>query len=308
MLVKQIDTKRIVCTVCFLNDGRIASALEGRREGGRIKVYSLENSACDIDICAHEDSVTYISVSENNELISASDDGKVKIWSVNKDNLYLKKTLEVSERYAKKAIEISEEGIGACSLDGKIRFWSRSYEKIAEIECGMQVWSFLELKNGRYIISGVRYKDEGKLQIFERKTYKKISEMKDIFFSSYNGLEEIVSRRVFLVGGDHRITIISSDTLQIITSIENEKKEQISGCISSFCEISTGMILCGTQDYIYGISENNGKWEKSKFCEIELISETIETNFVFITSLAFDKKTGLIICGSNIEKIYILSA
>ena len=67
-------------SICFLNDGRLASASSDRT----IKLFDLSTYENVLTLSGHCHAVTYITQIDNGDLVSSGYDGELKFWSLKK--------------------------------------------------------------------------------------------------------------------------------------------------------------------------------------------------------------------------------
>lgn len=226
--------------LCLTADRRLASCSDDKT----VKIFNLEDFTCEMTLEGHTDVVSYVGLLTNGCLISTSLDHSIKIWELKDHDYKCLATLTKHNDAVWKACEISDERICSCSSDCSVMVWKNTapYDDIATLKGHKSsVFSFIELKNKKYILSCC-YGDD-KLLFWNTTDYKCEKELSRIDCPRYgnNCLLEINDNKV-LVGGRNKITVIDTTTLQVKSKV----KLLNAGFICSIVEFPNNLIITGS--------------------------------------------------------------
>ena len=228
-----------VNSLCILKDGRLVSA----SEDGSIKIFSLSNYDCLATLTRQDFQPLFVSQLDNGYLIASSFDFSICIWDVSNDSNKFIKSIEGHALFVSKVIQLSKHRIGSSSFDKTIRIWNDSepYECI-KILLGHEnaVTSIIELKSGKYIVSG-GFK-ESQIRFWNNETYECEKALDCICCWNNGSLQEISGDKI-LVGNKGEIAIVDSVNFKVNAKI-TEPSLGISFC---FEELSDGSVLCGCE-------------------------------------------------------------
>ena len=221
-------------SICFLNDGRLASASSDRT----IKLFDLSTYENVLTLSGHCHAVTYITQIDNGDLVSSGYDGELKFWSLKNAKEY--KTLHPSKNLINKVIAHSPMQIIICSNDKKI---SVINTKTFEIEKQMVhtrgVVSILEVDN--YLVSICFGRQ---LIIWNISDFSYRKGIDDIRCTSSDGMVDIGDGMV-IVGGPDCVAVVNVISAQVVSKYgySNYFPQNVN---ISFVELDNKGILVGT--------------------------------------------------------------
>jgi WD40 repeat protein len=91
-----------------------------------IIIHEFYSDKKDIILKGHTGDVLYIIQLENNNLVSASEDSTIKIWSINNYNCI--STLNGHNDWVIYLLEINSDLLASCSIDGYLKIWNINKE------------------------------------------------------------------------------------------------------------------------------------------------------------------------------------
>ena len=244
-----------VNSLCLLRDGRLASCSHDKT----IKVFSLQTFECELNILAHSKSVTSISILDNGYLVSSSEDKTIKIWEINQKNFRLVQTITSHTFWVYKVIQLTGSRMASCSQDETIKIFNSEipYNHIVSLNGHTNdIYSLIELKNRKYIVSG---SEDKTIRFWNNKTYKCDFLVRNVYCCFRNSMIEIDKSRI-LVGGNNEYFIINALTFQLECQIEFDNEESNSiGYVNAFIEIDGGSLLFGCENGLIHVDVLEGK-------------------------------------------------
>ena len=274
------DHEEVLC-LCELSDERIAIGTAS----GLIMIYTkdLVTHKLTIKTDQFNSAVKSICQLRNGKIISASEDGKIKVWHV-KDIEYFPISDSFTIEHSKavnKVIEMSGNVFASCSDDNAIIFWDTlpPYKKKKTIiEHTGEVLSIIEARSKDMLVSmGADQK-----VIFwdiNRSKVKKI--IKDL---SCHG-NSLIQVRIdtYLVGGYERITVIEEFKIKTIII-----KQEFELCLSllEYKTLSKDIaLLASSSGKIFVIDWFNSKPESQKDAHTKKVNSLLKIgNYVFSCS------------------------
>ena len=222
------ENKQPISTMLSLDDTRI---ITGGEDGSlAISTIDFRNKQWNIlthHIKAHEHYINALTKIDTSRLISASDDTKIKIWFINKDNTFtLLKTLTNHTREVRKVLYITNNRFISSAFDNKVIVWkieNNNYIKTKVIEEELGPSTMLQLKDKETVLYPGKINDEKVLMFWDFKTYKKLHHMNGVFSGSMNGLMQLPNGLVVSADGGRAIYIIDPDTYTLLKTITNSQ-------------------------------------------------------------------------------------
>ena len=172
---------------------------------------------------AHENNIINISIKDDNNFITYSDDINIHIWSKKENEFTLNKIIKKAHKNRIcNVIYCSNDNIISCSNDEKIKIWeliNDEYQLLTTLTHSDTINSLLLLEDKNILISG-GYDGTKLWKIY---TYGKnvvfLCHFEKAFCGCWNGLCRIDEDRI-VVGGEKSLEIISLNKKQIINSIK----------------------------------------------------------------------------------------
>ena len=171
---------------------------------------------------AHEAQINYLNELSNKNLISCSNDKKIKIFNFNfnfdEENSHKIVDVLKHKRYVNKVIELKNKNLVSISLDKTIKIWNKelneSYLNIHTIDLGTSFCDIIEinsfsyslLKEDFYVLAGIS-NTENKLIFFDFETKKEIFSFDNIRVNSKNQILYFYENNL-LIAGDKNIYLI----------------------------------------------------------------------------------------------------
>lgn len=223
-----IENKQPISTMLYIDDNRI---ITGGEDGSlAISTIDFRNKQWNIlthHTKAHDHYINALTKIDTTRLISASDDTKIKIWFINKDNTFtLLKTLTNHTREVRKVLYISNNRFISSAFDNKVIVWkieNNNYIKTKVIEEELGPSTMLQLKDKEIVLYPGKINDEKVLMFWDFKTYKKLHHMNGVFSGSMNGLMQLPNGLVVSADGGRAIYIIDPETYTLLKTITNSQ-------------------------------------------------------------------------------------
>ena len=169
---------------------------------------------------AHESQINYLNELSNKNLISCSNDKKIKIFNFNFNEENSHKLIDVlsHKRYVNKVIELKNKNLVSISLDKTIKIWNKElnegYLNIHTIEFGYSFCDIIEinsfsyslLKEDFYVLAGIS-NTENKLIFIDFETKQEIFSFDNIRVNSKNQILYFYENNL-LIAGDKNIYLI----------------------------------------------------------------------------------------------------
>ena len=196
---------------------------------------------------AHDDKIRKVIYCSNGNLISCSNDNKIKIWKENNNNNYENIKILTHSNYVCSILYLEDKNILiSCGLDGT-KFWNLNKNEInynninciqyfEAVKCGCQ-GQLCRLDEDRIIIGGKT------LKIYSILNKEIIKEINITFYCW--GIRLIENKGIFLIGGkSNNINIYRNDNYKCIQIIQNAHEKDING----FVELKNGLIVSYSYD------------------------------------------------------------
>ena len=122
-----------------------------------IKIYDIHLNELQTIENAHDDSIIYVEVKDENNFITCSDDKKIKLWIKNEKEYINNKIInKAHDDYINRVIYCSNGNLISCSYDNTIKIWkenNNNYENIKILVNFKWVASILFLEDKNILIS-----------------------------------------------------------------------------------------------------------------------------------------------------------
>ena len=171
---------------------------------------------------AHDDSITYIEIKDENNFITCSDDKNIKLWiKINNEFIINHIIKKAHNKIIMKVINCVNGNLISCSLDKNIKIWKKNnnnYENIKTLNHLYWVNSILLLEDKNFLISsGV----DG-TKIWDLNNYYCIMYFEETFCGWNKGLCRLDEDKIIIGGNENGIMkIISIKEKKIIKTINN---------------------------------------------------------------------------------------
>ena len=174
---------------------------------------------------AHEDSIIYVNIKDENNFVTCSNDKSIKTW-IQIENEFIEKIIieNAHDDIINKVIYDLKGNLYSCSFDETIKIWeskNNTFESGQILIHNNKVYSILLFEKNNILISS----GESGTKIWNLKKYECIIYIKEAECYSNNVLKQIDDDR-FIVGGkdDFIMKIISVKEKKIIKEIDNKFK------------------------------------------------------------------------------------
>ena len=171
---------------------------------------------------AHEKSIIYVDVKDENNFVTCSVDKNIKTWIKENNKFTLNKIiLNAHNDIIRKVLYFSNGNLISCSSDCSIKIWKQfkdNYYNIKIFNHNEQINSILLLENKNIFISS----GEDGTKIWDLKNYECIFYNKETFCGSWNGICIIDDDKIIVQGKNTKcLKVISINDKKIIHEIYN---------------------------------------------------------------------------------------
>ena len=187
-----------------------------------IAIYDINLDIIQIINYAHEEPLTCLSIKDDFNFITCSNEGTIKIWGKKNDKFKLKETISNAHSDSiNKIIYCSNNDIISCSDDKTIKIWreykNNKYQNLISISHYSTISSILLLEDENFLITCG--KEETKF--YEILNYKNIKTLNSKC-GSWDSLQRLDNNRIITGGcNDSIMKIISIQNKEIIKEINN---------------------------------------------------------------------------------------
>ena len=229
---------------------------------GTIKVYNKSNYFVDITIKAHNGNINQITLLDDGNFASCSDDKTIKIWKVEDKNCNEIQKLEGHSGKIFKILQTSKTQLITGS-ETEIKFWKKENEKwvndeeFKEIKCESQVVDMVKISDNE-IMSYCKNSFDF-YQIEKGKEPTKITNFSTSCGWPYNNLMIKMSENILIAGGNS-----GNSALQIIDLKNRQKIKDVNyqNQISSIVKVSNSIFFAGDEKgniirFDYNSSDHN---------------------------------------------------
>ena len=187
-----------------------------------IAIYDINLDIIQIINYAHEEPLTCLSIKDDFNFITCSNEGTIKIWGKKNDKFKLKETISNAHSDSiNKIIYCSNNDIISCSDDKTIKIWweykNNKYQNLISISHYSTISSILLLEDENFLITCG--KEETKF--YEILNYKNIKTLNSKC-GSWDSLQRLDNNRIITGGcNDSIMKIISIQNKEIIKDVNN---------------------------------------------------------------------------------------
>ena len=229
---------------------------------GTIKIYNKNNYYVDMTINAHNTHINQITLLDDGNFASCSDDKTIKIWKIENEKYTEVQTLTGHEDKIFKILQMNKELLitGSESL---IKFWKKESEKwikdedYKEIKCESQVVDIIKISDNEILCYCINSFDFYNIE--KGKEPNKLVNISTSCSWPYNNVMIKLTDNIVISGG-----YSGNSALQII-DIKNRKKIKDinhSSTISSVVKVTNSIFLAGDNNgniirFDYNSSDNN---------------------------------------------------
>ena len=284
-LIKTINVQKdYINSISIFPSGNIISVSEDKS----IKIFDIHYNILQNIKNAHDESIIYVDVKDENNFITCSYDKSIKTWIKFNNEFKINQCIyNAHKEQINKVLYHSNSNIISCSRDKIIKIWeelNKNYQLITSLSHSNCVYSILLLEDINILISSgfdgtklwnlnnfeliiffqkvkclwwnaLNRIDNDRIIIGDKSlviiSISKKSIIKEIKIS-FNciGITIIKEKRIFLVGGSNEdIKIYNNNNYQCIQTIKNAHKDYING----FIELKNGLIASFSDDGLINI-------------------------------------------------------
>lgn len=237
--------KYCVTSLCLLDDGRLASS----SIDGRIIIYNKKTFKTEIIIREHDKAINCLLKLESNILASCSEDSTIKIFKIKQNKYETLQTLNHHSNYVNQIKELKNKKLVSSSDDNSIIFYYKDNNQY--------------LKDFQKLTEGLCYHiEQTKENEICYSTYNLMHDYYNIYFFNFiekeiiitsiikvnivnlEGIFNMVSKGLLIIGGMNTLSLIDVDVYQIIKLIEIKNSFNNSG----FCMINENMFITGDSE------------------------------------------------------------
>lgn len=244
-----------VYSLCILKDGRLASCSDDKT----IKIFDLKSFKCELTLKGHSLGVEFITELDNGCLVSCSYDETIKIWEIKKSDYRCIRTLIGHTGPVLKIICLANLNLCSCSCDKTIKIWDHnsSYDCSHTLHGHVEnIGSIIELKNNEFIVSGGW---DNTVRFWSNQNYACVKIITNVDCCSRNSIIELNNYKL-IVGGNNKLSLINTATLQIETKIIYKNI----GCSRCFIFFEDSCLIFGCNKRLVNVDINNCKILKVK--------------------------------------------
>ena len=285
-ILKKILHKEPIQNIEIFPSGNIISVSDDKS----IKIYDKNFNIIQIIENAHDDSIQYVSIKNDNTFITCCKKYIIKIWE---RNIKLENKIKFEEKNSfftnhsdiiTQLIYSSNNDIFSCSIDKTVKVWKKNkkkYENLKTLEHNNKMFSILLLQQKNILISSGK---DG-TYIWDLNNFSKLYYLYYQKCYSTNGLKQLDDNRIIISGyGNGFISIISFNGKEIF---EIKKCENKNLCWAICVIKEKGIFLLGDNkgniniydSENYNLINNTIKLEKEISDIIKINSDLIGINF-----------------------------
>ncbi len=222
-----------------------------------IKIYDQDFNILQNILNAHEKSIVYVDIKDDNNFVTCSGDLTIKTWIKKENEFNVNKIIDNAHNdVVRKVLYYSNRYLISCSTDYTVKIWEEIndiYQNILTISNSSYILSLLLIENKKILVSagydGTKFWD---LNVF-----KLINHFEDTHCGNWNALCRIDEDNIIVNGNDQiSLKIISISQNKIIKNIEHTFT-----CYSISLIYNKGIFLVGgnNKDIEIFLNDNNYK-------------------------------------------------
>ena len=187
-----------------------------------IKIYN-ENFIIEQNIeNAHNDTIYYVCIKDENNFVTCSRDKNIKTWIKNSNLFIVNKIILNAHNNNITKVIYYKDNLISCSWDTKIKIWEENninmnYECVTVLLHSGKITSILLLEDLNYLISSG---NDG-VKFWNLNNFQNLIYIEQIFCGCWNALCRIDKDRIIIGGNEDGMKIISIKEKKIIESLEN---------------------------------------------------------------------------------------
>ena len=187
-----------------------------------IKIYN-ENFIIEQNIeNAHNDTIYYVCIKDENNFVTCSRDKNIKTWIKNSNLFIVNKIILNAHNNNITKVIYYKDNLISCSWDKKIKIWEENninmnYECVTVLLHSGKITSILLLEDLNYLISSG---NDG-VKFWNLNNFQNLIYIEQIFCGCWNALCRIDKDRIIIGGNEDGMKIISIKEKKIIESLEN---------------------------------------------------------------------------------------
>ena len=233
--------KYCVTSLCLLDDGRLASS----SSDCSIIIYNKKTYKPQIIIREHRNTINYLLKLESNILASCSEDSTIKFFKIKQNKYETLQTLNHHSNNVNQIKELKNKKLVSSSDDNSIIFYykdNNQYLKDFQEPTEGLCYHIEQTKENEICYSTYDLMhDNYNIYFFDFVEKKIISSINKVNITSLEGIFNMISKDLLIIGGMNTLTLIDVDQYQMIKLIELKNSLHNSG----FCMINENMFITG---------------------------------------------------------------
>ena len=244
---------------------------------------------------AHDDSIIYVEIKDENNFITCSTDKNIKLWIKNNNEFKMNKIIKnAHENQINKVIYCSNGNLISCSSDKTIKIWkennNNNYDNIKTLNHSNYICSLLLLEDKNILISsgidGTKFWD-----LNDYNNINCIKYFKETWCGWHGGLCKLDEDRIIVkTKGNNSLKVISISKKEIIKEINHPFESRVIYLIKD-----KGLFLVG------GVSKDIMIYRNDNYECIQIIKDAHDDNIYDFIEL---KHGSIISCSYKIMKIW----
>ena len=236
--------KYYVTSLCLLDDGRLASSSNDRR----IIIYNKKTYKPEIIIKEHGKTINCLLKLESNILASCSEDSTIKIFKIKQNKYETLQTLNHHSNYVNQIKELKNKKLVSSSDDNSIIFYykdNNQYLKDFQEHTEGLCYQIEQTKENEISYSTYNLMDDYyNIYFFDFIEKKIITSINKVNITSLDGIFNMISKDLLIIGGMDTLSLIDVNQYQIIKLIEIKNSFHNSG----FCMLNENMFITGDSE------------------------------------------------------------
>ena len=222
-----------------------------------IKIYDEDFNILQNILNAHEKSIVYVDIKDDNNFVTCSGDLTIKTW-IKKENAFnVNKIIDNAHNdVVRKVLYYSNRYLISCSTDYTVKIWEEIndiYQNILTISNSSYILSLLLIENKKILVSA----GYDGTKFWALNVFKLINHFEDTHCGSWNALCRIDEDNIIVNGNDQiSLKIISISQNKIIKNIEHTFT-----CYSISLIYNKGIFLVGGHNKDIEIFKNDNNYK-----------------------------------------------